>query len=537
MAPMRTRTPLLHSRSAVLVMGAVLLASCAVGEVKSSNIGRQADAQRPEADAKPDDAPDCCQDASPPPDRPDAVASADASGTDVGPDATAALPDVGGFDALAPDAEPCVGCPQCSDGIDNDGNGLVDWGFDLGCTTKTDMTENAVDEDPSTPGVQENGWTVFEPVAASRVIFVDSQGGRDSNPGTSPTRPKRTLNAAAALIRDGQPDFLFLKKGGTYSGAFPEVSGPNGTNPIVFAAYGASGAAPKVPAIQFFNGERNRFAVLGLDFGRGTFTAWGAEDIWAEGCRFADNEFHSFHFERSKRVRVAWNVLDRPDNSGIFAGSTDVLRIENNVILHTPDSKNHGAYITRGTQQYDVITKYNMVWLASRERGNGVMQRPGGLARGNVCVSFGWTCVTMGACNDVGEKGEAGKPPCEALIPQGIIEETVAIHGTGGINRAIEMNVRQLDDMQARYNVASDGVSVSAPSEATTEGNVGIEGPVDPTRPDLNMMELYHVDETGGSGNEEQFFEEAMDATQFRDIDERYTAQAVVRFARAKAGN
>ena len=33
---------------------------------------------------------------------------------------------------------------QCNDGIDNDGDGLVDWQYDLGCYNASDTTEGGV---------------------------------------------------------------------------------------------------------------------------------------------------------------------------------------------------------------------------------------------------------------------------------------------------------------------------------------------------------------------------------------------------------
>ena len=46
---------------------------------------------------------------------------------------------------------------QCDDGIDNDGDGLVDWEYDLGCYSASDTTEGALTRE------QENGWTTIDP--------------------------------------------------------------------------------------------------------------------------------------------------------------------------------------------------------------------------------------------------------------------------------------------------------------------------------------------------------------------------------------
>ena len=46
---------------------------------------------------------------------------------------------------------------ECNDGIDNDGDGLIDWQFDFGCWGAGDNTEVAATRQ------QENGWTTFNP--------------------------------------------------------------------------------------------------------------------------------------------------------------------------------------------------------------------------------------------------------------------------------------------------------------------------------------------------------------------------------------
>jgi hypothetical protein len=43
---------------------------------------------------------------------------------------------------------------QCNDGLDNDGDGLIDFGNDLSCVSAEDQSEHG------TTGTVENGWTI-----------------------------------------------------------------------------------------------------------------------------------------------------------------------------------------------------------------------------------------------------------------------------------------------------------------------------------------------------------------------------------------
>ncbi|MBX4210764.1 hypothetical protein KW783_02205, partial [Candidatus Parcubacteria bacterium] len=61
-----------------------------------------------------------------------------------------------------------VSSMQCSDGIDNDGDGLTDWQSDLGCYGPGDNTEQALSRD------QENGWTTFNKSVDTRIVYVSN---------------------------------------------------------------------------------------------------------------------------------------------------------------------------------------------------------------------------------------------------------------------------------------------------------------------------------------------------------------------------
>ncbi len=189
---------------------------------------------------------------------------------------------------------------QCNDGIDNDGDGLIDFGFDLSCVAGTD------DSEAGTTGTLESGWTNFEPSVDSRIIYV-SDSGSDSNDGLSASTPKLTPDAGMNLVRDGFPDWLLFERSSVFDTGFPALceSGRSTSEPIVYSSYGATGDRAK--------------------FTDGAFGTSGG------GCSptSVDNVvFVSLHFEKKRRNPSDASYAVSTDKTGI-----GWLRGANNIIL------------------------------------------------------------------------------------------------------------------------------------------------------------------------------------------------------------
>ncbi len=158
------------------------------------------------------------------------------SGGSTGPD---------GSDETDQDGDPVL--MECSDGIDNDGDGLIDWQLDLVC----------VDSDDSTEGGQnnqlDNGWTVFEKAADTEIFYVSSSMGNDSWSGLAPDwdgtdGPKKTVAGGIALMEDGKPDWLLFKRGDTWVDEIIgnwRISGRSDMEPVIIASYGESTQRPR----------------------------------------------------------------------------------------------------------------------------------------------------------------------------------------------------------------------------------------------------------------------------------------------------
>jgi hypothetical protein len=93
-----------------------------------------------------------------------------------------------------------------------------------------------------------NGWTVVTPSSDSRVIYVSSSQGKDSNDGLSEATARKTLTAATALLRPGYPDHLLLKSGDVWHetmGVYKSIGGRSAAEPMLISSYG-TGARPSV---------------------------------------------------------------------------------------------------------------------------------------------------------------------------------------------------------------------------------------------------------------------------------------------------
>ena len=60
---------------------------------------------------------------------------------------------------------------ECDNNNDDDGDGLVDWQYDLGCYGPDDPTEGGKNVE------LDNGWTVFEPASDTQITFISSSVG------------------------------------------------------------------------------------------------------------------------------------------------------------------------------------------------------------------------------------------------------------------------------------------------------------------------------------------------------------------------
>jgi hypothetical protein len=94
----------------------------------------------------------------------------------------------------------------------------------------------------------QDGYTTFAASPDSRIVYVSSSQGRDTNSGLSPDAPKASLDAGLAELRSHHPDRLLLKRGDVWNaprGFMIDKSGRSMVAPLVISAYG-EGPRPEV---------------------------------------------------------------------------------------------------------------------------------------------------------------------------------------------------------------------------------------------------------------------------------------------------
>lgn len=335
------------------------------------------------------------------------------------------------------------------------------------------------------PNTGVGGWTTINPTlpsgqgsgfsgAGSRLVYVSSSTGNNANPGTL-SSPVATLAAGAALLRNGFPDQLLLKKGDTwtgerfglgYSGVSAGVVGQASTGPILISSYG-TGARPLIKTdatdstainSQRDDGTGNFIAIIGVEFYSYTrdpnnvnFSAAGLTTeqtgfnilnaidwFLVEDCKFSFYENHNFSPNGGagnlafRRNIVVDNYNARGSHAqGIFVSQTAGVLIEENLFDHNgwnsaavlggagdANTFNHNVYLAVDTP--NLIFQRNISANASL---TGAQLRGGGTGYNNLLVH-----------NPVGMNyGTYGGPVTYNVISEScdIVGTFAAVHGEG----------------------------------------------------------------------------------------------------------
>lgn len=269
------------------------------------------------------------------------------------------------------------------------------------------------DEDDDTTGPNTTqGWTELTPAPESRVIYVSSSQGNDSNNGLSESTPVRSLDRGLALLRSGQPDWLLFKRGDTFSGSFGrfEFRGLSESKPLVIGAYG-SGARPKFltgssPAFNLAGGfERKHIAIMSLHMepssehppGGIRVVTGAVEDLLVEDCYLKEYAVNILvqgeDTDLLQNIKLRRNILLDAMGSthaqAIYASHIDGLKVEGNIIdrngwdhrVGRSDATifAHNCYIQRSV--LGLVFKDNIVMRAS---SHGLQARMGGTVEGNI---------------------------------------------------------------------------------------------------------------------------------------------------------
>lgn len=237
------------------------------------------------------------------------------------------------------------------------------------------------------------GWSVLNPSADSRIIYVSSSEGNDATAefystaqiGNNPrqpavtVKPYQSIQAAIEQIRDGYPDWVLLKTGDTWTYEMLQLhdigQGRSPQERIVFTWYGSGDQRPVIQTdgngirswgknyanlhqgihfwafvgIEFYN---NKADPLNSDYSsavthtQGTSLSAGGSYLLFEDCKFNYLEIIVQGVDRNwEQVEIRRNIVvdtyyinscnDRPKRpSGIFAKHIVNLLLEENTFDH-----------------------------------------------------------------------------------------------------------------------------------------------------------------------------------------------------------
>ena len=262
------------------------------------------------------------------------------------------------------------------------------------------------------------GWTVVGKSLDTRVIYVSSSAGRDSNSGRSSSRPVRTLARAKALVRSGRSDWVLLKRGDTWRTGFGvwNKSGRSQSAPLLLSAYG-TGKRPLINTgdVHAFNTDGSKashLAIIGLAFhnaagdpfsssyqghspqGYGLRVVGGTDGLLVEDCSldaFRNNiSFDSWNGS-PRNVTIRRNVITDAHNSGIYASGVAGIRIEQNTLDHNGWNERtsvggvgHNIYLQPKTT--GVVVTGNTI---ARAGSHGLQARGGGTITNNLFYKNG----------------------------------------------------------------------------------------------------------------------------------------------------
>ena len=454
---------------------------------------------------------------------------------------------------------------QCSDGIDNDGDGLVDLWSDLGCTSETDDSEGGTES-----WEIENGWTVFEPSDDSRIIYVSSSEGSDRWAGTDPENPLRSIGLALNRLRDGRPDWVLFKRGDTWNEGFSQLtkSGRSMEEPMLFGSYGDSKERPRFHPEDFafmtFGGGNgpeftDYLVFVGLHFSlehrnpsSSAFNPTSGRYIvdWLRGTRglhFEDTVFQwgelnftsfdgfpqtNITFRRSQ-ILDSWSPSSSSHAQGLYLSNPDGVLIKETLFDHNgwnPDAPggertifNHNLY---GGAPKNVLVESSAFLRGS---SHGIQLRDGGIVRDSL---FSHNAIGLFLVN---------------RFPGSEVSGNVFLHGddigpgNGGRGWGIEIK-DGTQAMELRNNIVSQckgigcsNISILSPN-VESSGNIAYRWPgshpqnpgpfPDPDR----SLETYNMLQ-GGEGTIEDFSRRMREQSRL-NWDDAYTIPTIVDYIR-----
>ena len=338
------------------------------------------------------------------------------------------------------------------------------------------------------------GWTNLNPSVDSLKIYVSS-AGNDSSSGLSESQAKKTLAAGYSLLRDGKPDWLYLRRGDTWSERFSDwkKSGRSSSEPMVVSSYGSSSARPRLhtgvsEAINIIRGLVADVAFVGLymtphNYNGSNGSPRGVqilnqgrrilfEDCMVQGYKdnFVIQGSSSAPNEDIKIRRCV--IVDAYSASsshaqGIFASNCDRLLVEECVLDHNGYRENvaganqtvfnHNLYFQYNNR--NIAAKGNII---ARGSSHGGQFRSGGEVLDNLFLENAINLL-MGTSSSSQPNG----------VPADVVGNVfLGGRNTDGLPRGTGIHFQNISSGVAEYNIVAHNVLGSGPSAVVLDGKI-----------------------------------------------------------------
>ncbi|MDB5171467.1 MAG: hypothetical protein JWN51_240 [Phycisphaerales bacterium] len=288
------------------------------------------------------------------------------------------------------------------------------------------MVERLESREMLSMSLSADGWTVVAPASDTRVVYVSSSAGSDTNDGLSPDHPVQSIPRGTSLLRNGSADWMLLKCGDVWHSDLGtwRKSGRSNQEPMLIGSYGSgerpllmTGTEPGFFAGASSNTQIDHIAIQGIHFyadGRdpnsptfvkpvdttGINILTKTDGIFIEDCRiegYAEDINLQAFFGPVSNAMVRRNVIDdayatTTHSQGLYAYGVTNLLIEGNVFDHNgmnaqvpgadPNWYNHNCYIS--SNNVNCVVRDNIFAYAA---GYGLQARSGGDVENNLFIN------------------------------------------------------------------------------------------------------------------------------------------------------
>lgn len=356
------------------------------------------------------------------------------------------------------------------------------------------------------------GWTKITAPQDSRIIFVSSSQGKDTNTGSSSDNPVASLSKAFALTRDNSPDQILLKTGDTWvDETFTDFhSGLSADQPFVLSYYGDSSTRPLIKiSSQFIQTTKSNIAIIGLEIYywvhdphnpyystdkrlSGLDFHNGSENILLEDCVFRffqiTCQYNCKNFKMRRCIITdAWapHSYDMEEHTlehriqGLFVHETEGILIEECLFDHNgwnqvvdgagANMYNHNIYLQGTNPSWEkIIIRNNII---SRGAAHGLQARAGGVINNNLFIQNAIHLNTWSV--------EQAPEGARVDIQKNILTETRQMDSTNaewprtGARFGLDIKLPGLvENNIISHSINKDGKAITEPNIATYINNI-----------------------------------------------------------------